>query len=159
LNPEPRPIRHLREFSNYLAPRAGLTSVDFWTLITTFICNMLLNWLVLISWLAAAMMIPRLYLAAIMVSPNWSTWTASVEQYWDIGLTVVLAVGFALVAMAMASAIIDVPSTGNARLSQRRFLWVRQLPLLLASLILAEWWAVFRNVHGSEPFEPLRLWP
>jgi hypothetical protein len=129
------------------------------TLITTFICNMLLNWLVLISWLAAAMMIPRLYLAAIMVSPNWSTWTASVEQYWDIGLTVVLAVGFALVAMAMASAIIDVPSTGNARLSQRRFLWVRQLPLLLASLILAEWWAVFRNVHGSEPFEPLRLWP
>jgi hypothetical protein len=50
LNPEPQPIRHLREFSNYLAPRAGLTSVDFWTLITTFIRNMFLNWLVLISW-------------------------------------------------------------------------------------------------------------
>src|SRR5437762_13516910 len=37
LNPEPRPIRHLQEFSNYLAPKTGLTSVDFWTLITTFI--------------------------------------------------------------------------------------------------------------------------
>ncbi|PYJ70783.1 MAG: hypothetical protein DME76_04275, partial [Verrucomicrobia bacterium] len=71
LEPEPRPIRHLREFSNYLTPRAGLTSVDFWTLIATFIRNMFLNWLVLISWMAAAMMIPRLYLAAIMISPNW----------------------------------------------------------------------------------------
>src|SRR6266480_7240598 len=72
LNPEPRPIRHLREFSNYLAPKTGLTSVDFWTLITTFIRNMFLNWLVLISWLAAAMMIPRLYLAAINLQPDWS---------------------------------------------------------------------------------------
>src|SRR5215470_678377 len=71
LNPEPQPIRHLREYSNYLAPRAGLTSVDFWTLITTFVRNMFLNWLVLISWLAAAMMIPRLYLAAINLQPDW----------------------------------------------------------------------------------------
>jgi len=37
LSPEPRPIRHLREFSNYLAPKTGLTSVDFWTLIATFL--------------------------------------------------------------------------------------------------------------------------
>jgi hypothetical protein len=74
-----------------------------------------------------------------------------------MGLTILLAVGFALVAVAMAYAIIDVPSTGNARLSQRRFpwfLWFRQVPLLLASLILAAWWAVFRNVLGSEPFQP-----
>src|SRR5437762_14168939 len=40
LKPEPRPIRHLREFSSYLAPRTGLTSVDFWTLITKFMRNM-----------------------------------------------------------------------------------------------------------------------
>jgi rRNA maturation protein Nop10 len=173
LNPEPPPIRHLREFSNYLAPKTGLTSVDFWTLITTFMRNMFLNWLVLISWLAAAMMIPRLYLAAINLQPdwsglstwnswkkppaNWDTWWKLVEQPWDIGLTILLAVGFALIAVAMAYAIIDVPSTGNARLSQRRFLIFRQLPLLLASLILAEWWAVFRNVHGSESFQPKKL--
>jgi hypothetical protein len=70
-----------------------------------------------------------------------------------------LAAGFALIAVAMAYAIIDVPSTGNVRLSQRRFLWFSQLPLLLASLTLAAWWAAFRNVHGSERFEPLELWP
>src|SRR5438094_42893 len=179
LNPEPQPVRHLREFSNYLAPRMGLTSVDFWTLITTFIRNMFLNWLVLISWLAAAMMIPRLYLAAINLQPDWSgqttwylwklsadklqsNWDAfwnSIRQPWDIGLTILLTVGFALIAAAMAYAIIDVPSTGNAQLSQRRFLLFRQLPLFLASLLLAAWWALSRNVHGSELFAPKHLLP
>jgi hypothetical protein len=179
LEPEPQPVRHLREFSNYLAPRTGLTSVDFWTLITTFIRNMFLNWLVLISWLAAAMMIPRLYLAAINLQPDWSgqaTWYLSkllrdklqpnwdafwsyIKQPWDTGLTILLAAGFALIAVAMAYAIIDVPSTGNARLSQRRFLLFRQLPLFLASLVLTAWWAVSRNVHGSELFQPRRLLP
>src|SRR5438034_10551247 len=164
LSPEPRPIRHLRKFSNYLAPKTGLTSVDFWTLITTFIRNMFLNWLVLISLLGAVMMIPRFYLVAITLAPNWAelatkylknhdlqsnwaTWADSVKQQWDIGLTIVLAVGFALIAIAMAYAMIDVPSTGNARLPQSRFLKFRQLPLLLASLILAAWWAVFCNCH------------
>ena len=136
LNPDPPPIRHLRKFSNYLAPKTGLTSVDFWTLIATFIRNMFLNWLVLISLLAAAMMIPRLYLASINVEPDWSKWTPFVAHRWDIGLTILLAVGFAFVAVAMAYAIIDVPSTGNTRYSQRRFLIFRQLPLLLVSLVL-----------------------
>ena len=162
MNPEPQPIRHLREFSNYLAPRTGLTSVDFWTLITTFIRNMFLNWLVLISWLAAAMMIPRLYLAAMLVSPNWEAATDGAKtiqllQWWNIPLNTLLAVGAALIAVAMAYAIIDVPSTGNARFPQRRFLEFRQLPLMLGSLVLAEWWALFRNVHGSDPFQPWDL--
>jgi len=177
LDPEPQPIRHLRDFSNYLTPKTGLMSVDFWTLIATFVRNMFLNWLVLISWLAAAMMIPRLYLGVINLAPDWprlatlhtsyledhhlqpdwATWAGSVKHQWDIGLTILLAVGFALIAVAMAYAIIDVPSTGDARFSQRRFLWFRQLPLLLASLILAAWWAVFRNVHGSEPLQSKAL--
>ena len=166
LNPEPQPVRHLREFSNYLAPRTGLMSVDFWTLITTFVRNMFLNWLVLISWLAAAMMIPRLYLAAINLQPNWPAWgpdmdltkyaqlADQVKHNWDIWLNILLALGGASIAIAMAYAIIDVPSTGNARLPQRRFLEFRQLPLMLGSLVPAEWWALVRNVHGSEPFKP-----
>jgi hypothetical protein len=153
LNPEPQPIRHLREFSNYLAPRTGLTSVDFWTLITTFIRNMFLNWLVLISWLAAFMMIPRLYLGIINLQPNWTIWTDSVQQRWDIGLGLLLIIAFALIAIAMAYAIIDVPATGNARLPQRRFLLYRQLPLFLAALILTAWWAVFCNLHGGDAFD------
>ena len=157
LKPEPRPIRYLREFSNYLAPRSGLTSVDFWTLIVTFIRNMFLNWLVLISWLAAAMMIPRLFLVPIYLHPDYAG--QATQHSWDIGLTVLLMIGFALIAVAMAYAIIDVPSTGNVRLPQRRFLEFRQIPLLLASLVLAAWWAVFCTVHGSEPFKTVHWLP
>src|SRR5207244_11983406 len=67
----------------------------------------------------------------------------------DGWLNMLPAVGFVLIAVAMAYAMIDVPSTGNARFSQRRFLKFRQLPLFLASLVLAAWWAVFCNVYGK----------
>ena len=80
LDPEPPPIRHLRKFSNYLTPQTGLMSVDFWTLIATFLRNMFLNWLVLISCLAAAMIIPRLYLELINVAPTLKNGKAPAEQ-------------------------------------------------------------------------------
>ncbi|MEO8439724.1 MAG: patatin-like phospholipase family protein [Spartobacteria bacterium] len=159
LNPEPAPIRHLRKFSNYLTPKTGFNSVDSWTLIATYIRNVFLNWLVLISWLAAAMMVPRLYLAAVTLAPNWSAvgepaTYAAVMQRWDIAMVALVVAAFALIAIAMAYAIIDVPSTGNARLSQSRFLKYRQLPLIISTLLLAEWWALFRNVHGKDPLRP-----
>src|SRR5207302_287288 len=135
LNPDPQPIRHLRTYSNYLTPKTGLTSVDTWTLIATFARNMFLNWLVLISWLAAAMMVPRLYLATInlQIPPGLDSVSyIRATQRWDIALTALLVVAFLLIAGSMAYAIVDVPSTGNARFSQRRFLRYRQLPLVLA---------------------------
>jgi hypothetical protein len=156
LNPEPQPIRHLRTFSNYLTPKTGFTSVDSWTLIATYIRNIFLNWLVLISWLAAAMMIPRLYLAAILLPQTG--WAAAPEPdylrivgRYDIVLHVLLTASFILVAMAMAYAIVDVPSTGNASLTQRRFLKYRQLPLFIAALALTECWVLFCNIYGSAP--------
>src|SRR4030095_6207679 len=109
--------------------------------------------LVLISWLAAAMMIPRLYLAAILLPRTG--WVDRYEQTvysYGIALNILLGVSFVLVALAMAYAIVDVPSTGNAGFSQGRFLKVRQLPLLVAALALSEWWALTCNIDGSESF-------
>jgi len=148
LNPEPQPIRHLRTFSNYLTQKTGLTSVDTWTLIATYLRNMFLNWLVLISWLAAAMMILRLHLAAILLPPegwNLSPDYLQIVRRYDVGLTILLVIGFLLIAVAMAYSILDVPSTGNARFSQNRFLKYRQLPLLMASLVLTEWWGMINH--------------
>jgi hypothetical protein len=48
LDDEPEPIRHLRAFSNYLAPRPGLFSADGWVLITVYLRNLLLNQAVLL---------------------------------------------------------------------------------------------------------------
>ncbi len=59
-DPEPETIRHLRRYSNYMSPRLGLFSADTWTLVGTFLRNLLLNWTVLIPLIVAAMAIPRL---------------------------------------------------------------------------------------------------
>ena len=63
--PEPQPIRNLREYSNYLTPKLGLFSADTWTAAAMVVRNMLLNWLVILPALAAVVAIPWLFLAAV----------------------------------------------------------------------------------------------
>lgn len=64
------PVRHLREYSRYLAPAAGLLSWDLWTLLAGILRNILLNWLVLMPLLTAALLIPRAYLS-LLALPEW----------------------------------------------------------------------------------------
>ncbi|HXH39297.1 MAG TPA: patatin-like phospholipase family protein, partial [Thermoanaerobaculia bacterium] len=61
LDPEPRPVRHLREYSNYLSPKLGFTSGDTWTMASLYVRNLTLNLLVLVPLLAAVLAIPRLF--------------------------------------------------------------------------------------------------
>jgi predicted acylesterase/phospholipase RssA len=42
---EPPQIRGLRADSNYITPTLGLLSADTWTLVTVYIRNLILNWL------------------------------------------------------------------------------------------------------------------
>ncbi len=65
LQPEPEPVQGLRAYSHWLTPSAGSMSIDSWTLIATVIRNLLLNWLVLLPLLAAAVMVPRLMLSIL----------------------------------------------------------------------------------------------
>ena len=60
---QPDPIQHLREYNNYLSPKLGGLSADTWTLLSTMMRNVLLNWLVLIPLLLAVLMAPRLLVA------------------------------------------------------------------------------------------------
>ncbi len=62
---QPDPIQHLRDYNSYLTPRSGALSSDLWTVIATVLRNILLNWIVLIPMLMAALMLPRLYLSAL----------------------------------------------------------------------------------------------
>src|ERR1700737_1713560 len=66
LDPEPGPISHLREFRNFLSPGGGLMAPDAWTLLGPILRNMILIWLVLVPLLAAALMLPRLYLSLLL---------------------------------------------------------------------------------------------
>jgi hypothetical protein len=63
-NPDPgaehlRPIRLLREYSSYLAPKGGAFSTDTWTIAAIWMRNTLLNLLTLTLFLMAALMLPR----------------------------------------------------------------------------------------------------
>lgn len=63
--PEPQPVKNLREYSNYLTPKLGLFSPDTWTAAAMVVRNMLLNWLVIVPALAAVAAIPWLFLACV----------------------------------------------------------------------------------------------
>ena len=61
LDPEPGPVGHLREYSNYLAPRPSLFGPDLWSIFATYARNLLLNWTMLLPPLLVLLLIPRLY--------------------------------------------------------------------------------------------------
>lgn len=64
---QPDPIRHLRDYNNYLSPKVGIMSADTWALAATVLRNILLNWMVLIPLLMAAFMVPRLFLSVLVL--------------------------------------------------------------------------------------------
>lgn len=70
---EPYQIRFLRDYSNYLTPRVGMLSVDTWTILATYLRNLLLNWLVLIPLFFAILLLPR-GAAHLVSGPSSSTW-------------------------------------------------------------------------------------
>lgn len=50
--PDQDPVSFLRKYSSYLAPEMGLFSADFWVILVIWFRNMMLNQLILVSFLA-----------------------------------------------------------------------------------------------------------
>lgn len=59
-NAKESPVQWLRDFSNYLTPKVGLLSVDSWTLIATYIRNLLVIWLAVVPPLMTLLAVPLL---------------------------------------------------------------------------------------------------
>src|SRR3546814_18377254 len=57
---EPQPIRHLREYSNYLNPKLGVLSADSWTLLATYLRNPVLHWLMLLPPIMVILLPPKI---------------------------------------------------------------------------------------------------
>lgn len=131
-NPEPEPIRNLRSYSNYLAPRLGLFSADSWTLVGTYLRNLLLNWLFLIPLLAAVLTVPWIYSSFLMMHPPPYT----MGLLWTGGFFLVIAIAF------MG---INLPCGGNKRAGQPAFLAFCALPTLISAILMTIHWAWFRN--------------
>ena len=140
-NPEPAEIQNLRSYSNYLTPRLGLFSADSWTLVCTYLRNLLLNWSVIIPLMAAFLTLPWLYSSIVMVDPPPRT----DALFWT---------GAALVVIAVAYMGFNLPCGRNLRWNQKRFLRFCLLPLFLASVLMTMHWAWF-NYYGRS----LIAWP
>jgi glycerophosphoryl diester phosphodiesterase len=74
-----RPIRFLREYSNYLTPRTGFFSADTWTMIGIYVRNALLNQVIIVALFGAALLVPRLivgltHIGRIHASVPWILW-------------------------------------------------------------------------------------
>ena len=134
LAPEAAPVAHLRDYSNYLAPRPGLLSADTWTLLGTILRNVILVWAVVLPLLAAALIVPRLYLALIQAAPAAEAATA-------IGGRMLLGLGAIALAWAVAYIGASIPSSTTSLRGQGRFLWLCLVPLLISVFCLTLYWA------------------
>jgi hypothetical protein len=69
VDPDPRPIRYLRDYSSFLTPKVGALTADTWAFVAIYLRNLLLNWAVLLPLLVAVLMVPRLHLAVTLLQP------------------------------------------------------------------------------------------
>ena len=149
LCPEPEPLRHLRSFSRYMSPRFGLLSADTWTLVATYLRNLILNWLVLLP------------LLALLLAPSrFRIWFANhrpeAQEVWWSVFWVATACGVAAIAYIIAnrpSLIASGVSRFPARLrSQPWFQALCLAPLSVMVLALSVFWAWVRW-EGDVQFE------
>jgi len=138
---EPEPVSWLRTYSNYLSPRLGLMSADSWTLVGTYLRNLLLNWLVLIPFLLALLGLPLLYRAILATDSS------------PVALTMFVVLGTACLLVNLTYLHLCRPSLWKLRLapfwkhieSQRAFLIVCLLPLMAAVSCLTVAWEWFHR--------------
>jgi hypothetical protein len=142
--PEPRQIRFLRRFSNFLTPQVGLYSADTWTLVTTYLRNLLLNLSVLVLALSAILLLPRLVLLGARFFENRTA-------YLPLGLGVAcLAVGILFLGRNQAYAYR--PPTGDSPPWYTRQGWIQATVVvpLFASTWFSSVWLWVWNLNQDE---------
>jgi Patatin-like phospholipase len=120
------PLQHLRRYSSYLSPSAGLLSTDMLALIALYIRNLLLNWFVLIPILLVAIIVLKL-------ATQWA-WTF---QAGPVAVALFGLLAVALAGMSMVDSLQQRPGWGDESSSRGRFLALELLPTLFAGLLIS----------------------
>lgn len=149
---EAAPVIHLRQYSNYLSPRLGLLSADTWTLVATYLRNLLLIWMVLVPLLAAAVAIPWLAAALMSYRPTGKSGVA-------LWLWIIVLGGAAAILAARAIAFVHAnrPEAADAsvaretarpraRREQAAFIRLCLVPLAAATALWAVAWNWFTQL-------------
>jgi hypothetical protein len=138
IDPEPRPLRHLRAYSNYLSPKLGFLSGDTWTMASLYVRNLLLNLLVLVPLLAALLAVPRLF--AWLLHKDVGTGAIFTTNWLLIITDAALAVGFGYLGMSRPTVHGRRAGAMNVR-GSAGFLTLHVLPLTVAATTLSLYWA------------------
>lgn len=150
-DPAARTVRHLREYTSYLAPSLGL-SLDSWTLGAIYCRNLFINWLMLLPMLLAVVALPQF---AYYVSLSVAAWVRCQHDltWYALGLLLVLA----LIAVAANFARRNLPSNrkpGTTGPKLGTVVGLFAFPVILADWVLLElWWSVSGStITGHELF-------
>jgi hypothetical protein len=137
------PLDYLRRTCRYLAPTGGAASADFWTVLATLARNLILNWLVILPLVAAALLVPRLFYSVTRAfeagfQPYQGLQCLSASPASSIFLAVALG-GFA-VAVGYVAAVF---SGAGSRWSQGRFLVWFLGPIVTGAVGCTLFWSAF----------------
>ncbi len=137
---EPEPVTRLRRVIKFLDPRTGLLSADVWTLGATMFRNLLVNWMVLVPLIAAAAMLPRIYLGLLGVPSQPELVSHATLDWWYLHDWIAI-VG--LIAVASTYAALQLPSLGHRSAGSRSFAVWFLGPVLVAFFLLSvhRFWA------------------
>jgi hypothetical protein len=149
-----RPLRYLRQFSNYLTPRVGLFSFDTWTMAAVYLRNVLLNQVTLIAGFGSLLLLPRLLglpLAGLGHTDRFSS-------LWLLVLALVLLV-CAMIGIGINLAAEPCPPNRKGEAdsiwapnSPLVIQWALILPFLLSCALASEWFWVNIRVSAFRTF-------
>jgi hypothetical protein len=144
VDPEPRPLRHLRAYSNYMSPKLGFLSADTWTMASMYVRNLLLNLLVLIPILAAILAIPRVFAMLLRHDTEFPVQTLLVVA------AAALAAGFGYLG-ATRPTVHGRHASGQSLRGTGGFFFLCAIPLTVASTAVSLYWAKIAEL----PFRPI----
>jgi hypothetical protein len=146
--PEADEIRHLRSYSNYLTPKLGFLSADAWTIVAIYLRNLLMIWLVLLPFFAAALMVPRL-LVAVM---GWGEEPAAHKALAAAVLLGVMGTAYVALHRPSRTGFLRAPFEALRKRTdgQGWFLFLCLAPLVTSALSLVLYGAWTREVGGPQ---------
>ena len=141
INPDPHPLEHLRAYGNYLSPKVGLLSADTWTMVSTVVRNILLNWLVFVPVIAAALMLPRFWIRFMLRNTEMG-WSAP-SSFWVGAVATAIALLYIGLSLPSARPVRAPASVGRLLDALGRFKWfflLCLLPLVISALAFTLYW-------------------
>jgi len=64
---DPPEVHFLREYSNYLTPKKGMLSTDFWAFVASYLRNTILNLIILVLALISVLFVPRAFVSLLNI--------------------------------------------------------------------------------------------